>query len=301
MATEEPNAVNDQVVADTTASESAPEENTESVQAEDDLEAPDVLLDSSEQTEATDSSEPTPAEATETTGEQPQDEKTLSPKSENRFQRLANDNRELRRQIEELQAQQARFATEQDLLNEINPDTGEYYSPQEIERISWQQSREAQAERANQELYELQVQQNQQSIDTEVGRVAEEIPALDPASKDFNQAMFNDYMDLLNDNLLYALPDGRQANRATLVANGINPETQATLVGVNTSPYKLAKFAANSFSSARAQGETLGQARAQKANERMLANADPAASASTGKSGGSLDSLFDRVKDIPLG
>lgn len=294
-------AVKDEVVADATATESAPEEiNT--AQADDDgLDSiADILLDPNQRQETDSEAQIDEPVADETETNQPIDEQNLSPKSENRFRQLANDNRELRRQIEELQSRKAQFDTEQDLINEINPDTGDYYTPQEIERISWQQSREAQAERVNQELYQAQVQQNQGLIDDEAYRVTQDFPLLNPHSKEYVPEIGQQYADALNDSLIYILPDGQQTNRSTLLANGIDPDTQATLVGYSTSPHKLAKLAADAFSRAKVQGETIGQANAQRATEKMLANVDEPAGAPGSGRGNSLDDLFNRVKDVPL-
>lgn len=284
--------VNDKVVADTTATDSAPEEkeSLEVVRDGEPLDPNDYQHEETEESSAAEESndETSQADSEET---QPQDEQTLSPKSENRFQQLANDNRALRQQIEELQAKKAQFATEQGLVNEINPETGEYYTPQEIERISWQQAREAQAERVNQELYVAQVQQNQATINDEAQRVTQDFPLLNPGSKEYVPEIGQQYAEALNDSLVYVLPNGQQANRSTLLANGINPDTQATLVGYSTSPHKLAKLAADAFNRAKTQGETIGQANAQKATEKMLANVDPVAGAPSAPSKKQVDAM----------
>lgn len=284
-------AANDAVVADTTPTETAPVENESTVTADnaldddafddiDDEEAKDAET-GSDNDGAAEPAKPEPtAEETQAdnqpTGEQPKspenDWNSLKGTSKERFEQMS-------RRIAELEAEKARIATEQDLVNEINPDTGEYYTPQEIERISWQQSREAQAERVNQEMYQLQVQQNQQAIEDEAAQVAE-LDLFNPKSKDFNQEIVAEYAQTLNENLIYVLPDGRQATRSDLMANGFNPDTQATLVGSNVSPLKLAKLIANSYTSAKTQGQTIGQANAQRATERMLASADVTGSSS---------------------
>lgn len=284
--------VNDKVVADTTATDSASEEkeSLEVVRDGEPLNPNDYQHEETDESSAAEESndETSQADSGET---QPQDEQTLSPKSENRFQQLANDNRALRQQIEELQAKKAQFATEQDLVNEVNPETGEYYTPQEIERISWQQSREAQAERVNQELYAAQVQQNQQVTSDETMKAVKDFPLLDPNSKDYVPEIGQQYAEALNDSFIYVLQNGQQANRSTLLANGINPDTQATLVGYSTSPYKLAKLAADAFNRAKTQGETIGQANAQKATEKMLANVDPVAGAPSAPSKKQVDAM----------
>lgn len=305
-------AAKDEVVAGTTTTDSAPVETNESVEAEDDgLSAvADIPLDSNDRQELETDSKTEQLDADETkSDEQPKDDKTPSPEdewnnlkgsSQDRFRQTINERNELRQKKAELEAKMAQFATEQDLVNETNPETGEYYTPQEIERISWLQSREAQAERANQELYATQVHDNQLAINEEAVQVTKDFPLLDPNSKDYVPEIGTHYVEALNDSLIYVLPDGQQTNRSTLLANNINPETQATLVGYSTSPHKLAKLAADAFNRAKAQGETLGQAKAQKANEKMLANVDVPSGVPGKSSGDELDDLFDKVKDISL-
>lgn len=284
-------AVNDEV-EQTTAAESAPEEK-QTVDAEDldsqldkiaeDIEAKNPEATDSEDDATNDAPADETNEETAPEGDKPtspeDDWNTLNGKSQDRFRQMANERNELRRQMEELQAKQAQFATEQDLLNDINPDTGDYYTPQEIERISWARQREALNERTANELYGLQIQQNQQTINDEAAQVVNEIPLLNPESKEYIPEIGQKYVDLLNDSLVYQTVDGQQVNRSTLLANGINPDTQATLVGYYTSPLKLAQTLSAAYQSAQKKGETLGQARAQKATEKMLANADAPSSA----------------------
>jgi hypothetical protein len=296
-------AVNDEV-EQTTAAESAPV-GKPSVSSDDldkqldniaeEIEADDPKATESED-DATDVEEPKADETKEESeqpGDKPEGEQPLTEKSQNRFQQLANDNRELRKQIEELQAKQAQFATEQDLLNEVNPETGDYYTPQEIERISWAQQREKLNERTGQELYDLQVRQNQQAISSEAQQVVSEIPLLNPESKDYVPEVGEQYANLLNDNLVYQTADGQQVNRSTLLANGVNPDTQATLVGYYTSPFKIAQTLSVAYQTAQKRGETVGQAKAQKATAKMLANADAPSSAGPVSKPGEEDPILE--------
>jgi len=310
---EDANAVNDQVVADTTSAESAPveKESTANVPEDVDLEnIKDIPLDPSQrqetESEVTDTQVPVDkAEETQTETQSQTGEKPLSPKSENRFQQLANDNRELREEIERLRAQEAQFAQEQGLLDEVNPDTGENYTPQEAERLAFLQSRENQAQQISQQRYVLEVQQVQQSITDEANKVGEEYPELiDPKNENYDPEIAAEYDAILGQNLIYEISDG-QGNSyrypaATLVANGINPATQATLVGSNVSPLQIAKLTAESARKAASKAATIGQAKAQKATEKMLANADTAPGVASNGSGDDLDALFDKIKDVQL-
>lgn len=225
-----------------------------------------------------------------------EDWESLKGNSQDRFRQMANEKRELARQVQVLKARQAQFANEQELLNEINPETGDYYTPQEIERLSWQTNREAQAQRDSQELYNLQVKQNQGQITEEASNVVEQFPILNPESKDYNQSVADSFDELLADNLLFMAHDGNTYTGSVLKANGIDPMTQ-TLVGAQISPYKLAKSIASAYNGAKSQGEVLGQAKAQKATAQMMSNVD-IGSNSSGARGGSdtkdfVDSFFD--------
>lgn len=297
-------AVNDEV-EQTTAADSAPvgkpSASVDDLDSQLDNLADEIETNDSKATDsdddATNVDEP---KADETQEESAQDdapasegEKPLAEKSQNRFQQLANDNRELRKQIEDLQARQAQFANEQDLLNEVNPETGDYYTPQEIERISWAKARESQNEHTSQELYQLQVQQNQQTISSETQQVVTEIPLLNPKSKEYVPEVGEQFATLLNDNLVYQTADGQQYNRSTLLANGVDPDTQATLVGYYTSPYKIAQTLSVAFESAQKRGETLGQAKAQKATAKMMANADAPSSAGPVSKPGDEDPILE--------
>jgi len=259
---------------------------------------PEKASDSQSDAPAEETAADSPTETKEVTGQDDWD--SLKGSSKERFQQMANERREAQRRIAELEAQQAQIANGQQLLNEINPETGDYYTPQEIDRINWLNSQQGAQERNSQELYSLQVEQNQRAINDDIMSAVAENPLVNPQSKDYNPEIGQEFGEMLNDSLIYQLADGQQATRAVLLANGINPDTQATLVGSNVSARKLAKFAAKSYAGAKAQGEAIGQANAQRATEKMMANAD-APSGVPGTSGkNELSDLFDRIKDVPL-
>lgn len=242
-------AVKDDVVADTTVQTPAPEEKKPEVVEDAETALEEVSIDAFDEDETEDA----PKEEVVETPVQPQgEEKPLAPKSENRFQQLANENREMREQLSRLKQQESQFATEQELLNEVNPDTGEYYTPQEVERIAFAQSREAQATQVAQERYNLEVQQNQTVIKTEAERALQEFPMFDESNKkEYNPTLAAQADVLLAQSLIFD--------------NGV-------LVGSNLSPYQLYKTIADSAQT----NDSRRQAEAQKATEKMLANADVA-------------------------
>lgn len=276
-------AVNDQVVADTTPTESAPVENTSSEVIEDEFDGlGDVDLANpsyeEETEEAETKAESSAEEAEESTDDesesQSQGEEKLSPKSENRFQKLANTNRELLEEIERLKSQEAQVANEQELLNEVNPETGDYYTPQEVQRIAFQKSREAQQQSIAQQRQALEVQQARQELGGEATKALSDFPMFDADSKDYNPTLAAQADQILGANLV--------------------TDAQGQIVGSRISPYQLYKTIAD----ANREGQTRGQASAQRATEKMLANADRSSDAPTKGSGDPMSDLEDRIGNI---
>jgi hypothetical protein len=270
------NAVKDEVVTDTTIAEPATVENQTS-DVEDEFDGlGDVSLTDIPTAAETDSpsEEVTPPEKVEETPAPQSEEKPLAPKSENRFQKLANENRELKEQIDRLKTQEDQLATEQGLLNEVNPETGEYYTTQEIERIAFQQSRETQAQQVAQQRYELEVQQNQQTIAQEASQAVKDFPIFDEKSPEYKPE-------------LAQLADQRLQKNLIFDENGV-------LIGAHDSPYAILQ----TINDALKAGATSGQAEAQAATQKMLANADTTSDAPSKGTGDELDDLFDKVKDV---
>lgn len=268
-------AVNDQVVADTTAADSAAAENLESEVAEEDVdtsgydEEGDLTPRPETETETEADKTESESDETETETQPQQGDKPLSPKAENRFQQLANDNKDLRLQLEELRVREAQFANEQELVNEVNPETGEYYTPQEIERIAWQQSRQTQAQQVAEQRQALEIRQTQQTITTEAQTAIKEFPIFDENSPEYNPA-------------LAQLADQRLARAIVVDENG-------QVIRANDSVYEILKTIADASKANAAQYE----AKAQRATEKMLANADPGTSATEAKAKTADDDMFD--------
>jgi hypothetical protein len=284
--------------AQTTPAESAPvKENVTAANALDDDSFDDVEV--SEDTESDDADESDDSEqeqqvTEETKTEQPQtEEKPLTEKSQNRFQKLANENRELKEQLERLQSQEAQVATEQNLLNEINPETGDYFTPQEAERVARQQTLETMQQQAAQQRYELEVKQSQQMIGNESVQAVNDFPMFNPESKDYNPEIAAQFDEVLGENLIYEMPDGNRYTAATLAANGVDLNSpQVRLLGSNISPYKLAKLIADSTKA----NAGVYQANAQRFTERMLANADALGGNTQSSKDADLDD-FDKAWD----
>ena len=135
-----------------------------------------VTEEASEETEQVQADEPETEADT-----QVEAEETLAPKSQNRFQKLANENRELRTKIAELE--QVQVPTEQDYL-----DGG--YDPIEA-KVNAMQA-EMQRDRAVNQITSLN-----KDIDNDMARIIHEFPVLDPQSPQFNKdlavKLFNQY------------------------------------------------------------------------------------------------------------
>lgn len=281
---ESQSAVNEPVVADTTSTESAPVESASSEVTVDEFDGlGDIDLSNSSSVEET--PEPTPkAEPAKVADEEPseevadiqsQAEKELSPKSENRFQALANKNRELEAQLAELTSREAQVATEQDLINQIDPETDEYYTVADAARLARFQTNEAQQKTLAEERQSLQVQQNQHNLANEAQQSLKDFPMFDEQSKDYNAEIAAQADALLGANLVF------------------DPSTNQ-IIGSRVSPYQIYKTIADASTAAAARA----QVTAQKANERMLANADVTGGAPIKSSGNPLDDTFDRIKDF---
>lgn len=203
--------------------------------------------------------------------EETDSEEQLAPKSQNRFQQLANENREMKAELERLRRQEVQLATEQQLVNEINPDTGEYYTPQEIERITFAQSREQQAQDIASQRYELEVQDVQFQLRDEATRALTDFPMFDETSKDYDPVQAAKVDALLGKNLVWETDaEGKQTGR---------------VIGSQVSPYELYQTVHDAVQS----GKTAGQVNGQRATEKMLAQVDGTGSNQKGE--GSFDKL----------
>ena len=272
--------VTETVVADTTPTESSPVENTSSEVVADEFDGlGDIDLNNTDAVKVETESKPAPKEeaepAVETdTDTQLQDADKLNPKSENRFQTLANQNRELREQLSQLTARETQVATEQDLINQINPETGEYYTVLDAERIARYQANESQQATIAQQRQELQVQQSVNNLTSSATKALADFPMFDENSKDYNPDIAVQADALLSNNLVR------------------DPNTNQ-IIGSNIDPYALYKTIADS---AQAYG-VKAQVSAQKATEKMLANADVTGGSPQKSSGDPLEDMFDKIKD----
>jgi hypothetical protein len=161
----------EEVKEDVQAIEPAAEQTADVESSTTEQTAEEVTTEASEEAEAveTETTETAETEASsETTDEA---EETLAPKSQNRFQKLANENRDLKAKLASLEELQV--PTEQDYL-----DGG--YDPQEAKYNALEA-------RLNQRDAVERVSSLNMAIDNDMGRIIHEFPQLDPKNPDFKQ------------------------------------------------------------------------------------------------------------------
>lgn len=254
-------AVNDQVVAqEPTATDSAPVETKAPEVADSfdevwsDKPSSETADEQKAEPEAEATDEPTgDAEAepeTDTTDQPLGEEKPLAPKSQNRFQALANENRQLKEQNAQLLSQYYGVQTPEELVEQ-----GESETMAEIKSL--RQEREF-------EKYTAQVTEGQQYVDTESSRVLNDFPMFNPENDKFNSELAERAATILEPSLI------RDPNIPEVDPRTGQPTGRGMVIGSQISPYQLYETLAKAAESSKVEGQIQGQ----KATEQMLANAD---------------------------
>lgn len=205
--------------------------------------------------------------------EQPKDEpKAPETKADQRKEQLNTEIRDLvsqrntlREQVQKANAEAYQPATELELSDETNPETGEPYTKVEAKLEAFRQEREV--EKFNERVAEAQL-----TIGHESQRVLSDFPIFNPESKEFDQELAEEAAGLLQANLI------------------IDPNTEQ-VIGSNVSPYQLYKTLARASGISATRGRQQGQQDA----ETMLANADNAPSTSPPKE--KVDPLIELWKE----
>lgn len=268
----------------------------------DELDTSESDTDGEEESKEEAPAEETPQEEAKEESEAPQNgDKPLAPKSENRFQKLANKNREyeqnlnnpqyLQERLAQLNSRETQVATEQELMNQVNPETGEYYTPADAERIARYQVNEQTQQTLAQERYQLEVQQNQQALGNEATEVMQEfkwaaefVPGterFDPSTGQVTGEKNPEYKPVLAERAAALLESSliRDPNTPEVDPYTGQPTGRGAIVGSQLSPKQIYQTINESLSFGATQGELQGQ----KATQAMLANADVSASASQAK------------------
>lgn len=187
--------------------------------------------------------------------DKPEDKPSETPKADERKQQLNTEIRDLVSQRNAIRAEVEKAneaykpATEDELTDEVNPDTGEKYSSVEAKIEAMRQQQEI-------EKYNSDVADAQLTLHSEAERVLKEFPIFNPESDQYDKELATEAAALLEQNLNY-------------------DENTEQVIGSNVSPYQLYK----TFAKARDISSVKGQIKGQQATERQLANADNASSA----------------------
>lgn len=296
MANEEATAVNEAAEQTTATTESAPVENNSSDKAKavelndsgeytsEDLKTGSDDDSKSDQTDDTADNSEDDSSAEETKSE---DEKPKSG-AEKRKQQLEGDIEQLKkengidpsteirdlvaarnalRELNEAKQREAQIATEQELLGQVNPETGQPYTVQEAERISRAYALEKAQETASWERYQLEVRNNQVALGSEAQKAIEEFPMFDPQSDQYNPEVAAQVDGILEQSLIYEMDE--QGNVV------VDQQGQPVVIGSHISPYQLYK----TYHDATSVNSTADQIKGQKAVEKMIASADSAPNA----------------------
>lgn len=254
---EEAAVVNEPVVADTTPTESTTEETQSAEVVDEQAKADKAVADSFLEDETED--EGTPEKETESEETKPE-EQPQNKGAEDRKQQLSNEIRDLvsqrntiRQEVEKLNAQVYQPATEDELLEQVNPETGENYNRLEAKLAAMEQSQEI-------ERYNTQVAEAQLTLGSEAKSALKDFPMFDKDSKEFRPEIAASADKILGANLIY-------------------DENTGQVIGSNVSPYELYK----SFADAARLSAEQGQIKGQRATEQMLARSDSSSSAAPAK------------------
>lgn len=260
------NVVNSSEATDTSSTDSTPVENQTSddsfagFDSEFDGETPDedaaIVADESDSNDDSEESEDSTENgddastdnSDETTDES--DEKELSPAEKRKEQLnseirdLVSQRNQLRAQVEEQNAQVYHVPTEEELQDQVNPETGEYYTTVEARLARMEQQQ--QLDKYNERIAEAQL-----TVSTEAQRALQDFPIFDSQSKEYNPEI------------------AAQADQI-LQANLVQDPNTGQIVGTRVSPYQLYK----SFADVWQKSQTAGAVKGQKAAEQMLSRAD---------------------------
>lgn len=270
---EESTAVNTTEVVDTSPTESAAVETTESTGDElDDFIRETMTDEEPEEKEEEEDTHTEPDDTAEVTeeGEDTAKEQSEPTAADRRKDQLNTEIRDmvaqknqLAKELEQyqqlaanLQQQQAQERLPQNVeeyLNEINPDTGEYFTPQEAQlNLMAQKLQQMETER-QQERHIAEVRTHQAEFTNEIDKVLRDFPEFDAESDKFNPELSERMDAILQANLI------------------IDPVTRQP-IGSHTPLYQLYKTISDSTQ----LGSRLGAQQQQRANSKMLQSVDVA-------------------------
>lgn len=194
--------------------------------------------------ESTDSEESDAADDTNT--EQPK--KGADARKEqlnNEIRDLVAQRNALRHEVEQINAEAYKPASVDELLEQVNPDTGDYYNRLEAQLEAMRQEREV-------EKYNTQIAESRLTLQTETQRALQDFPMFDQQSPDYNADVAQEVDAILQGVL------------------ELDPKTNQ-VIGSRISVYQLLK----SYAKAAEANARKAEIKAQRNAEKQLTNADP--------------------------
>lgn len=181
----------------------------------------------------------------------------------------------LKREIEELNRQKYQLKSEDDLptveqlLEEINPETGDYFNRTEAQLLLLQAKYELDHQARQMDEYNNRLVETNMALINEAEQVLRDFPMFDPNSDEYDEALAN------------------QADRL-LDASIIRDQNTGRIIGSQVSPYELYATIVSATGTAKARGEVAGR----KAAQKMMASVDVVGGAASPSGADSDDDPF---------
>ena len=181
----------------------------------------------------------------------------------------------IKREIEELNRQKYQLKSEDDLptveqlLEEINPETGDYFNRTEAQLLLLQAKYELDHQARQMDEYNNRLVETNMALINEAEQVLRDFPMFDPNSDEYDEALAN------------------QADRL-LDASIIRDQNTGRIIGSQVSPYELYSTIANAAGAAKVRGEVAGR----KAAQKMMASVDVVGGAASPSGADSDDDPF---------
>lgn len=233
--------VNDSVAENTTETESTPVENEDS-QADDTEDVSEV--ETEEASDDADEQDSNESDETETTDKPQSKGEQRKAQLNEEIRGLVAQRNAIRSEVEKANSQVYRPQNVQELLETVNPDTGEYYNRLEAQFEAMQQERAV-------EKYNQQVSDAQVGLSYEAQKAIEEFPMFDETSPEYEPALAKEVDQILAQSLQFDKRTGQ-------------------IIGSSISPYQLYKSHAKAAKAYAAKAEV----KAKKDTATMLTNAD---------------------------
>lgn len=181
----------------------------------------------------------------------------------------------LKREIEELNRQKYQLKSRDDLptveqlLDEVNPETGDYFTRTEAQLLLLQTEHELDRQARQMDEYNNRLVETNMALINEAEQVLRDFPIFDPNSEEYDKDLTAQADRLLDATITRDAKTGR-------------------IIGSSVSPYELYSTIANAAGAAKARGEVAGR----KAAQRMMANVDVVGGAASPSGADSDDDPF---------